>query len=241
MKTLILTLVCLLLVIPCQAQEKQLKQSRQIQEQLNEIENCFIGKIAEVQLRAAAEISLLEVAERPMSAWVGIIEWADFAEAVLEINDFQDKPFYCKPYRFSSIKILRSTAFQRLAPTPVQRLAHALNRITKRKNDILGRSEMVALNLERQKEYALTVRLAELERPKEKSITPKNKATHGIVKGIVYSSEKASAVIDHKIVHEGDTILGVVVVKIYKDKVEFDKNGAKWEQKVRQTPEAYWK
>jgi hypothetical protein len=231
MKTLILTLVCLLLVIPCQAQEKQLKQSRQIQEQLNKIENCFIGKIAELQLRAAAEVGLLEVAEKPMPAWAGITEWADFAETVLKINVCEDEPYSHKPYSFSETKTL----------TPVKRLAVALSRIAKRKNDILGRSEMVALNLERQKEYALTVRLAELERPKEKAITPETKATHGLVGGIVYSSDKASAIVDHKIVHEGDTIHGVAVVKIYKDKVVFEKNGDKWEQAVGQTPEAYWK
>jgi len=226
MKTLILILACLLLVIPCQAQEKQLKQNRQIQEQLNEIENCFIGRIAEVQLRAAAEIRLLEVAERPMSAWIGISEWVDFAEKVLEINGCEREPY---------------SIFEPKIEGAAERLALALSRIAKRKNDILSRSKLEALNLERQKEYALTVRLAELERPKEKAITPKSKATHGLVEGIVYSSEKASAVVNHKIVHEGETILGVVVVKIYKDKVEFDKNGTKWEQKVGQKPEAYWK
>lgn len=226
MKTLILTLVCLLLVIPCQAQEKQPKQNQQIQEQLNEIENCFIGRIAEVKLRAAAEVRLLEVAERPMSAWIGISEWVDFAETVLALNGCDHEPF---------------SIFEPKIEGSSERLAFVLSRIAKRKNDILSRSKMETLNLERQKEYALTARLAELERPKEKVITPETKPTHGLVKGIVYSSEKASAVVDHKIVHEGDTILGVVVVKIYKDKVEFDKNGTKWEQKVRQTPEAYWK
>lgn len=123
-----------------------------------------------------------------------------------------------------------------------KRLAVVLSRIAKRKNDILSKSKWVALNLERQKEHALTVGFAKLEKQsKEDAITPKPKATHGLVKGIVYSSEKPSAVVDHKIVHEGEKIHGVAVVKIYIDKVEFEKNSKKWEQKVRQTPEAYWK
>ncbi len=234
MKTLILTLVCLLLVIPCQAAEKQLKQSQQIQEQLEsqekqlkKIENYFIGRIAELRLRAAAEIRLLEVAERPMPAWAGITEWVDFAKTVLEINGCEDEPY---------------GLFETKTETPAQRLAVALSRIAERKNDILSKSKWVALNLEKQKKYALTVGFAKLEkRSKENAITPKPKATHGLVKGIVYSSEKSSAVVDHKIVHERDTIHGVAVVKIYKDKVEFEKNGKKWEQKVQQTPEAYWK
>ncbi len=234
MKTLILTLVCLLLVIPCQAAEKQLKQDQQIQEQLEnqeeqlkKKENYFIGRIAELRLRAATEIRLLEVAERPMPDWAGFDEWADFAETVLQINGCEDEPY---------------GLFEPKTETPAQRLAVALSRIAKRKNDILSRSEFEALNLKRQKEYALTFGFAKLEkRSKENAITPKPKATHGLVKGIVYSSEKPSAVVDHKIVHEGETIHGVAVVKIYKHKVEFEKNGKKWEQKVQQTPEAYWK
>ena len=234
MKTLILTLVCLLLVIPCQAAEKQLKHDQQIQEQLEnqeeqlkKIENYFIGRIAELRLRAAAEIKLLEVAERPMPDWAGITEWVDFAETVLEINGCEDEPY---------------SIFETKTETPAQRLAVVLSRIADRKNDILSKSKWGALNLEKQKKYALTVGFEKLEkRSKENAITTKPKATHGLVKGIVYSSEKPSAVVDHKIVHEGETIHAVAVVKIYKDKVEFEKNGKKWEQKVRQTPEAYWK
>ena len=257
MKTLILTLVCLLLVIPCQAAEKQLKQDQQIQEQLEnqeeqlkDKENYFISRIAELRLRAAAEIRLLEVAEIPMPDWAGFDKWADFAETVLQINGCEDKPFglFEPKYKGSAKRLavaLRPGALRRYQPTSeisAKRLAIALSRIAKRKNDILGKSEFEALNLERQKEYALTVGFAKLEkRSKENAIIPKSKATHGLVKGIVYSSEKPSTVVDHQIVHEGETIHGVVVVKIYKDKVEFEKNGKKWEQKVQQTPEAFWK
>lgn len=42
---------------------------------------------------------------------------------------------------------------------------------------------------------------------------------------IVYSEENASAMVSNKIVHEGDMINGYKVVKIHRDKVEFEKNG----------------
>ena len=61
-----------------------------------------------------------------------------------------------------------------------------------------------------------------------RSITTKPiPATAGFVKGIVYSNTKSSAVISGKndIVHEEDTIHGATIVKIYKDKVKFAKNG----------------
>ncbi|GAF96518.1 unnamed protein product, partial [marine sediment metagenome] len=120
--------------------------------------------------------------------------------------------------------------------------AVAQSLIAERKNRILAKLEWEAANLERQKKYSLTVALTELEkRLKEDVLKPKLKPTHGLLTGVLYSADKPSAIIDRSIVHKGDTIHGVTVVKIHKDKVGFDKNGKKWEQKVQQTPEAYWK
>ena len=67
--------------------------------------------------------------------------------------------------------------------------------------------------------------------------------TSGLVRGILYSETKPSIVIDdkRKIVYEGNTIQGVTIVKIHKDKVEFAKNDQRWTQKVGQTPKAHWK
>jgi hypothetical protein len=59
----------------------------------------------------------------------------------------------------------------------------------------------------------------------------------GLVTGICYSKDKPSAVINNKtIVYEGDTIDGVTIVKIYKDKVEFTKNGRRCVQKIIRLP-----
>jgi hypothetical protein len=58
--------------------------------------------------------------------------------------------------------------------------------------------------------------------------------TRGLVsvRGIVYSEDNPSAVVSNEIVHEGDEIAGATVVKIYKDRVEFEMNGKTWIQKV---------
>jgi hypothetical protein len=58
----------------------------------------------------------------------------------------------------------------------------------------------------------------------------KTEAGHVELTGILYSQDNPAAVIDNKIVHEGDVIDGVKVVKIHKSAVEFEKNGAKWTQ-----------
>lgn len=47
----------------------------------------------------------------------------------------------------------------------------------------------------------------------------------GWLTSIVYSEENASAMVSNKIVHEGDMVNGYKVVKIHRDKVEFEKNG----------------
>jgi len=55
-----------------------------------------------------------------------------------------------------------------------------------------------------------------------------------IVKGIVYSKDNPAAVIGNQIVHEGDKVLDVVIVRINENSVEFEaNNGKKWTQKVQ--------
>jgi hypothetical protein len=54
-----------------------------------------------------------------------------------------------------------------------------------------------------------------------------------IVTGIVYSHDKPSAVIGAQIVHEGEEISGVTIVKINKNSVEFKMNNKRWTQKVQ--------
>lgn len=55
------------------------------------------------------------------------------------------------------------------------------------------------------------------------------------IKGIVYSEEHPYAIIGTQIVGEGDTIDGVKVIKIYKDKVEYEKDGKRWTQELSRT------
>lgn len=54
-----------------------------------------------------------------------------------------------------------------------------------------------------------------------------------IVKGILYSQDNPSAIIANQIVHEGEKISGVTIVKINKDSVDFEMNGKSWTQKVQ--------
>lgn len=66
----------------------------------------------------------------------------------------------------------------------------------------------------------------------------------GFVSAIVVSEDNPSAVINDTVVHEGDTIDGVTVVKIHKDRVAFEMKGTnaiiRWTQKIGEAPIEYW-
>jgi hypothetical protein len=53
------------------------------------------------------------------------------------------------------------------------------------------------------------------------------------VKGIVFSQNKPSAIINSEILTEGQTINGVTIVRITKDAVEFKSNDKQWTQQVQ--------
>lgn len=47
----------------------------------------------------------------------------------------------------------------------------------------------------------------------------------GMVTGIIYNTENPCAIIYGKVVHQGDTVDGYKVIKIYRTEVELQKNG----------------
>ena len=70
-------------------------------------------------------------------------------------------------------------------------------------------------------------------------VAPHEKA---VVIAIFYNEDNPSAMIAGiGTVYEADTIYEVKIIKIYRDKVEFEKKGRSWTQKVREQPATYWK
>jgi len=63
--------------------------------------------------------------------------------------------------------------------------------------------------------------------------TKTGKTIEIIVKSILYSEDNPSAVISGRILHEGEKIRNVSIIKISKDSVEFEMNGKRWNQKVQ--------
>ena len=67
----------------------------------------------------------------------------------------------------------------------------------------------------------------------EATTSSKTEYNRVIVKGIVYSVSKPTAIIGNEIVCAGDKVSGVTIVKINADSVEFEMNGERWTQKVQ--------
>ena len=62
----------------------------------------------------------------------------------------------------------------------------------------------------------------------------------GVVKGILYTIVDSSTMIDNHVLKEGDTIYGTRIVKIYPKKVEFEKDGKYWTQRICEHPNPTW-
>jgi len=207
-----------------QAQQEQIKQiENYISQQQQKIEDYYADRLAELELNRDAEIGLLEVADK--GTFSTLAAQAKIAEKVLgikeapkpkgSIEDWIDK----SPRRFANVQSL----------------------IAEAKNDVFAGHDRDATRIEKQKSYALTVRLPELEeRLKENLSVEKHQPTVGLVSGIVYSEQKPAAIIGGKIVYQGETANGIKIARIYRDRVEFEKNGKKWEQKVREPAKAHW-
>ena len=71
----------------------------------------------------------------------------------------------------------------------------------------------------------------EKQAPKESVDTKRSKLVN--LGAIVYSQDKPSAIVNGRIVHVGEQVSGITILKINKDSVEFEKKGKKWIQKMR--------
>ncbi len=251
MKNLTLILVCLSLsIMPAQAAGRNQQQPKQFEEiekyiaRLHQgIEDYYTNQFIEVKQRAEAEIGLLEVTDNAVYACLA--GQAETAAEVLSIDDYGYRTHLereAKAGRMQQIKKdLKHGIFADSIERAPERFAAAQSQIAERKSEILAKLEFETADLEKQKNYALTVTLPALEKQlKENMLKPEPKPTRGLVTGIVYSANKRCAAIDRKIVHEGDVISGITVVKIYQDSVKFSKKSKSWEQKVQQTPASYW-
>ncbi len=112
---------------------------------------------------------------------------------------------------------------------------------------VMDELRSVLSRIQRQREYELA-KLEQWEKELKADVfrvmryikaqreTPK----HGVVSAIAYGENKSLAMVDEKIVYEGDRIQDVKILKIHVDRVEFEKKGKVWTQKLGEVQEAFW-
>lgn len=87
------------------------------------------------------------------------------------------------------------------------------------------------INWQRPQPYPATLR-----DPMQLNFSVDTQAGSGIliVKGIISSEDRPAAVIDDRIMHQGDKLGRVTIIKINKNNVEFEMEGKRWTQEVQQ-------
>lgn len=122
---------------------------------------------------------------------------------------------------------------------PNEQIALTEKRIAEKNNEMQQDLEERIAALEREKNYFLTVDLADREKQLKNAVLNPRPETHGLLGGIVYGEEKRSALVDREIVHEGEDIYGARVVRIYRRGVIVTKNRQTWELKVGELAAAF--
>ena len=59
----------------------------------------------------------------------------------------------------------------------------------------------------------------------------------GVIKAILHTDNNPTALVGDSLVHQGQVISGAKVIKIHRDKVEFEKDGFSWTQNIMEEPE----
>jgi hypothetical protein len=65
-------------------------------------------------------------------------------------------------------------------------------------------------------------------------------AKPGVVTAIIYSPKICSAMINDEVLHDGDSLGDVKILKIHPDKVNFERNGQVWTQELGKAYEKFW-
>jgi hypothetical protein len=187
----------------------------------------YSDRITEAKLSAQEQIRLLEIAERYCSAYdTGLFDWAQVAQTVLRINSLDKQAFGRTALAFD---------------TAPKYLAEALSEISSRKSRIMDDLEWQVTRLERLRSYETTKGIEKLLKERQASRSVKPVQTYGVVNGVIYSVDKPVAIIDGTAVRANESIHNVKVVRINKDSVEFERNGATWTQKTGEKQETKWK
>jgi hypothetical protein len=195
---------------------------------------------------------------------IGIVAVADESEMVPDTNA-QEQPSYTEnPGEIGDIakraeaqikEVNEASELEKEKLEAVKREQYFEDNKEEPARSLLSKDDIAELETKRaQKENAIRTKAGyqieslAAEQPATQKVSPtasprpaSQTSSRGMVKGIVFYESKGAALIAGEIVRENDVVMGVKVVRITANFVEFEKQGNKWKQVVGEAPPAsFW-
>jgi hypothetical protein len=196
----------------------------------------YANQLAEVRAHKEDRERLFSISNPELFIPENFVGWSEYVQAFLDLRgiDLCDDPKFAGT--FEEFRHGGLTTVKRFDLAP-KLLAIAEDRLAKEENRALRGYETAELQLEKERNYALNVQLPQLaEQLRNNALNPSPVTPAGVVSGIVYSADRPAALVGTQIVHKGESIGGVRVVKIEAEAVTFEKGGRTWTQKIGETP-----
>jgi hypothetical protein len=183
----------------------------------------------------------LDIGDNRKFIQTGFFGWATYIEEVLRLNgvDLRNDAEYAATLR--KFRGGGLTAVEQLDQTP-KLLAIAEKRLEEERGRVMRFFAQEQAQIEKAKQYALSVRLAELETTlMADQQKPAKTAPAGMVTAVVYSADARTALVGSTAARKGDKIGDIQVVDISEDTVTFQVGDRKWTQRVGEAPPAQWR
>jgi hypothetical protein len=218
------------------------KIDKSIEWQRQRINYDYAIQLDEIRAKRADELRHFEIINPDLTVRGGFVGWAGYVQNCLELRgiDLMDDPQFAETFRDLHDKGRGLTAIEKSDLTP-RLLAIAEDRFATEQSRVLGRFSAAELQLEKERNEALNIRLTQYsEQLQNSELNPIQAKPAGLISGILYSADKPAAIVGPKIVYQQDKLGDVRVVKINVGTVEFDKNGHTWTQKIGEAPSSMW-
>ena len=221
---------------------KSEKIDKSIEWQRQRINYDYAIQLDEMRANKASDFRSLEVINPDLTVRGGFVGWAGYIQNCLELRgvDLMEDPQFAETFRDLHDGGGGLTAIEKFDLAP-RLLAIAEDRYAAEKSRALGRYNAAELQLEKERNEALNIRLTQYsEQLQNVELNPMQVKPAGLISGILYSADKPAAIVGSKIVYQKDKLGDVQVVKINAGTVEFDKNGHTWTQKIGEAPSSMW-
>jgi hypothetical protein len=213
-----------------------------VEQQRQEINFYYANQLEEIRAKKANELRQLEIVNPELYVQDGFAGWAEYVQNALALQgvDLMDDPQFAETLHGLYDGRGGLTAIEKLNLAP-RLLAIAEDRFTAEENRTLMGFGAAELQLEKERNDALNIRLSQYsEQLKNSELNQPKTKPAGVISGILYSADKPAAIVGSKIVYQGDKLGSVSVIKIEAGTVKFDKNGNSWTQKIGEAPSSMW-